>query len=77
MGLRNFEPVLFFYEWQLISEGATDQSVVSIGSGLVMANTEERLAPHNLIFSVKQNLLDNGHDEKAVVNGRLLNIRRV
>ena len=75
--MSNFVSVLFFFEWQLSAENATSEPSVYIGSGLVKAYTEEATDPINLMFRIKETLIDAGYIEKHVVDGRLLSIKRI
>ena len=78
MGIKNFEPILFFYEWELLTEHPLkDELVVSVGSGMLLANDEYQARPENLKERMKRELEAEGHSESSIANGRLLNIRRV
>lgn len=75
--MNDFVPVLFFFEWQMSAENATSEPTVYIGSGLVKANTEEATDPTNLMFRIKETLIDDGYIKEHVIHGRLLSIKRV
>ncbi len=75
--MDKFVPVLFFFEWQLVTENATSEPTVYIGSGLVKAHTEESTDPVNLMYRIKECLIDAGHEKAAIIAGRLLSIKRV
>ena len=75
--MSNFVPILFFFEWQLSADIGRDEPLVYIGSGLVKASTNEQTDPINLIFRIKETLIDDGHHKDHVIRGRLLSIKRV
>ena len=74
---RSLEPILFFYEWELVTEDPLkDELVASVASGLLLVNDESQLS-QVLTDRIKRKLEAEGHNTISIANGRLLNIRRV
>jgi hypothetical protein len=75
---NEFEPVLFFYKWQVVIQpNILAEPDRKIGSGIIRAVFEDHLVPQNLINSIKEDLVDQGWQTECVNAGRLLDIKRV
>jgi hypothetical protein len=76
--MSNFQPVLFFYEWELkIATDICNPPKLQIDSGLVRIRHDEDLDPPEILGYIQDDLICKGWKENVIKDGRVLSIKRV